>query len=89
MTQDHELFTDSWREAAACFDTTSVDFFPDADHPAAISTAKAMCAVCPVSSACLTWAVETDQRLGIWGGHTPAERRALRRGWLEEIRRAS
>jgi hypothetical protein len=42
-----------------------------------------------VADDCLTWAIEANQNDGIWGGHTPAERRAVRRRWLEEIRRAS
>lgn len=84
-----ELYVESWREAAACAGTTEVNFFPDPADLAAVSRAKAMCATCPVAGECLTWAIETNQTEGIWGGHTPAERRALRRRWLEEIRRAS
>lgn len=79
-----------WREAAACLDAPEgVTFFPDKDDVAAIAKAKAICATCPVADECLTWAIESNQGEGIWGGHTPKERRALRRRWLEEIRRAS
>jgi hypothetical protein len=42
-----------------------------------------------VASECLTWAIETNQSEGIWGGHTPKERRSIRRRWIEEIERAS
>ncbi|HLT96140.1 MAG TPA: WhiB family transcriptional regulator [Acidimicrobiia bacterium] len=87
--EGEELYVESWREAAACAGTTEVNFFPDPADLAAVSRAKAMCATCPVAGECLTWAIETNQTEGIWGGHTPAERRALRRRWLEEIRRAS
>ncbi len=79
----------TWREAAACLDAPEVDFFPDPADLEAIATAKAVCAGCPVSDDCLTWAVETNQTEGIWGGHSPRERRSIRRHWLEEIRRAS
>lgn len=85
----HDLYFDSWREAAACADTDNVDFFPDPVDFAAISRAKMVCARCPVAGECLTWAIEANQAEGIWGGHTPTERRPLRRRWLEEIRRAS
>jgi WhiB family transcriptional regulator, redox-sensing transcriptional regulator len=30
--------------------------------------AKAVCAGCPVSAACLQWSVATRQQFGIWGG---------------------
>lgn len=80
----------SWREAAACLEVgNDVSFFPDREDLAAIAKAKAVCATCPVAGDCLTWAVETNQSEGIWGGHTPMERRALRRRWLEEIQKAS
>lgn len=90
MTEDaEELYVETWREAAACAGTTDVDFFPDPADLAAVSAAKALCATCPVAGECLTWAIETSQTEGIWGGHTPMERRTLRRRWMEETRRAS
>lgn len=88
IAEEHDLYIDNWREAAACLDR-STDFFPDPADIGAISAAKAVCATCPVAGECLTWAIETNQTLGIWGGHTPTERRSIRRRWLEEIRRAS
>ena len=79
-----------WREAAACISVSEdVSFFPDPEDVGAISKAKAVCATCPVSAECLTWAVETNQSEGVWGGHTARERRAIRRRWLEEIKKAS
>ncbi|MGA7227736.1 MAG: WhiB family transcriptional regulator [Acidimicrobiia bacterium] len=79
-----------WREEAACLRAgDDVDFFPDAEDLGAIAKAKAVCAGCPVASECLTWAIETNQGEGIWGGHTSKERRSLRRRWIEEIEKAS
>lgn len=79
-----------WREAAACLDVPEeVSFFPDKEDLRAIAKAKAICATCPVADECLTWAIESKQAEGIWGGHTPKERRTLRRRWLEEVKRAS
>lgn len=79
-----------WREAAACLNAgDEVSFFPDKEDLVGIAKAKAVCSTCPVADECLTWAIETNQSEGIWGGHTPKERRALRRRWLEEIKRAS
>lgn len=85
-----DLTVTPWREAAACLDAEGeVSFFPDNQDLGGIVRAKAICATCPVSDFCLTWAIETNQTEGIWGGHTPKERRRLRRLWLEEIRKAS
>ena len=85
-----DLTITPWREAAACLEMTNeVSFFPDKENLAGIAKAKAVCATCPVASECLTWSIESNQSEGIWGGHTPKERRAIRRRWLEEIKKAS
>lgn len=79
-----------WREAAACLEVQDeVSFFPDKEDLGEIVKAKAICSTCPVADECLSWAIETNQSEGIWGGHTAKERRKLRRRWLEETKRAS
>ena len=84
-----DLTVTPWREAAACLGVVDVNFFPDKEDLGAIIRAKAICATCPVADECLSWAIETNQSEGIWGAHTPKERRRLRRLWLEEIKQAS
>jgi WhiB family redox-sensing transcriptional regulator len=85
-----DLTVTPWREAAACLDTQAeVSFFPDKEDLVGIVKAKAICATCPVADVCLSWAFETQQSEGIWGGHTAKERRKLRRRWLEETQKAS
>ncbi len=85
-----DLTVTPWREAAACLDVTDeVNFFPNKEDLGGIVQAKAVCATCPVADICLSWALETNQTEGIWGGHTAKERRKLRRHWLEEVRKAS
>ena len=84
-----DLTVTPWREAASCLDVPpDVTFFPDKEDVGAISKAKAICATCPVADECLSWAIDTNQSEGVWGGHTAKERRAIRR-WLEEIQKAS
>ena len=79
-----------WRDAAACRGVDDSLFFPSGgEDVATIAAAKQVCAECPVRSECLAFAVETNQTEGIWGGHTPAERRKFRRRWIEEQRKAS
>lgn len=47
-----------------------------------VAAAKAVCQRCAVRVECLTYAIESDEPAGIWGGRTVAERRTLRRHML-------
>ena len=84
-----ELEPEFWREVAACVDRQEVDFFAAPDRSAETARAKAICASCPVVEECLSFAIETNQPDGIWGGYTTKERVKIRRRWLEDLRRAS
>ncbi|WP_340374098.1 WhiB family transcriptional regulator [Streptomyces sp. SS7] len=73
---------DDWRQHAACRHEDPDLFFPiGTSGPALLQTqqAKAVCHRCPVREQCLDRALATDQAMGVWGGTTEAERRALRR----------
>jgi hypothetical protein len=54
-------------------------FFPeDIDDPekraASVKLAKALCNACPIKDECFTYAIETNQRYGVWGGTLGHER---------------
>jgi WhiB family redox-sensing transcriptional regulator len=71
-----------WRHRALCRDEDPELFFPiGTTGPAAhqVEQAKVVCRRCTVVEDCLTWAVETGQESGVWGGTDEDERRALRR----------
>lgn len=75
-----------WRRDAACRDEDTELFFPPGEFARQIQPAKALCGACPVTDACLTYALAAPERYGIWGGMTEDERaqerrRAARRGW--------
>lgn len=73
---------DNWRSSAACRTEDPDLFFPiGTSGPALMQTeqAKAVCRSCPVREQCLQWALETGQSLGVWGGTSETERRALKR----------
>ncbi|MFE1292561.1 WhiB family transcriptional regulator [Streptomyces sp. NPDC058751] len=73
---------EDWREGASCRTVDPDLFFPiGSTGPAVlqIQEAKAVCAGCPVREECLRWALDTDQTVGVWGGTSEAERRALAR----------
>jgi WhiB family redox-sensing transcriptional regulator len=44
-----------------------------------ITAAKRLCGECPLKVECLRVALETKRNVGIWGGLTPEERKALRK----------
>jgi WhiB family transcriptional regulator, redox-sensing transcriptional regulator len=72
-----------WLDQAACRHCDPELFFPPAEFGAAgrdrIAAAKQVCRRCPVQATCLSWALDTGQEAGIWGGTTELERRQLRR----------
>lgn len=41
------------------------------------SQARAVCEPCPVRGPCLEYATANQITLGLWGGHSPRERRPL------------
>jgi WhiB family redox-sensing transcriptional regulator len=68
-----------WASLAACRDT-DIDYFVEGKSAAVmreVARAKALCATCPVHSACLQ--VGMGERYGVWAGLTPPERRRLRK----------
>jgi hypothetical protein len=67
----------AWTACARCAETDPEIFFPPADDPAA--EARRICAQCPVREDCLAYALDADERYGIWGGLDPKERQRLRR----------
>ena len=78
-----------WRDRAACLDEDPELFFPIGNTGPAIlqiEEAKAVCRRCTVTGACLSWALETGQDAGVWGGMSEEERRAVkRRGGLRVL----
>lgn len=61
----------------ACRDIDPELFFPGpGEHPA---VALAACHRCPHQDECLTWALDTGQAFGVFGGKTAAQRARLTR----------
>jgi WhiB family redox-sensing transcriptional regulator len=83
---------EDWRSVAACRDTDPDLFFPVGTTGAAldqIAAATAVCRSCDAQTACLEFALATNQESGIWGGTSEEERRKLRKVWLTRQSRAS
>ncbi|MCX5066606.1 WhiB family transcriptional regulator [Micromonospora lupini] len=79
-----------WRHLGVCRDEDPELFFPiGTTGPALLQVeqAKAVCRRCPVADQCLSWAMESGQEFGVWGGMSEEERRAAqRRGGLRILR---
>lgn len=67
----------AWQERALCAQTDPEAFFPE--KGGSTREAKRVCATCEVREECLDYALEHDERFGIWGGLSERERRKLKR----------
>lgn len=84
--------SDEWRRTAACRDTDPDLFFPVGTTGPAIeqiANAKAVCRQCESQTACLEFAIATNQDSGIWGGTSEEERRQLRKKYNNRTRRTA
>ncbi|MFC6880456.1 MULTISPECIES: WhiB family transcriptional regulator [Actinomadura] len=80
-----------WTDHAICRGADPDLFFPIGYTAEVLQeqqrAAKAICANCPVTADCLSWALRVGEPDGIWGGTTPEERRYLRRSTEAPARR--
>lgn len=71
----------NWQSSGSCRDHDDPEtWFPIGENAAAqaqASEAVAVCWQCPVRAECLQFALDTRQDVGVWGGLTEQERRAL------------
>jgi WhiB family redox-sensing transcriptional regulator len=66
-----------WQERALCAQTDPEAFFPE--KGGSTREAKKVCRSCEVRAECLEYALEHDERFGIWGGLSERERRRMKR----------
>jgi WhiB family redox-sensing transcriptional regulator len=67
----------SWQERALCAETDPEAFFPE--KGGSTREAKRVCMSCEVRVQCLDYALENDERFGIWGGLSERERRRVKK----------
>ena len=67
----------SWQADSLCAQTDPEAFFPE--KGGSTRDAKKICQSCDVRSQCLEYALENDERFGIWGGLSERERRKLKK----------
>lgn len=67
----------AWQSDALCAQTDPEAFFPE--KGGSTRDAKRICTACDVRAQCLEYALQNDERFGIWGGLSERERRKLKR----------
>jgi WhiB family transcriptional regulator, redox-sensing transcriptional regulator len=67
----------AWQSDSLCAQTDPEAFFPE--KGGSTRDAKKICGSCEVRVHCLEYALENDERFGIWGGLSERERRKLRK----------
>jgi len=67
----------AWQSDALCAQTDPEAFFPE--KGGSTRDAKRICTTCDVRGECLDYALQNDERFGIWGGLSERERRKLKR----------
>lgn len=71
----------AWMDRAACREQHRSAFYPPVlgetkyERLVRERTAKTVCVGCAVRDECLQYAIDHDERYGIWGGLTDGERR--------------
>lgn len=69
--------SDTGRPACQAGDVDPEVFFPDTYSAATDAAAKAVCLRCKRTDECLRFALDNEERHGIWGGLSPKERLRL------------
>lgn len=67
---------DSWRAEAVCRGTNPDLWYPEAGQHSL--TARIACGECVVKPDCLQYALDTNEKHGIWGGVSERQRRRIR-----------
>lgn len=72
-----------WSDDGLCADPDHVPdpdiFYPAKGDLATSRAAKSVCRACPVVGLCLDWAIDHNERLGVWGGTSPRQRDRIRK----------
>lgn len=67
----------AWQVNALCAQTDPEAFFPE--KGGSTKAAKKICAMCTEKFQCLEYALDNNEKFGIWGGLSERERRKLRK----------
>lgn len=69
---------EEWKTRGRCAETDPEVFFPESGNRS-LADAQRICKKCEVRERCLEWALDTDERYGVWGGVDERERYRMRK----------
>lgn len=67
-----------WFKQGNCYGKDTDIFFPETGNTQAARKAVVVCKGCPVAAECLSYALNNNEKFGVWGGFTVRRRRKLR-----------
>lgn len=73
------LLPPEWVKDASCADEDPETFYVETGDTQKAMRARIICMNCPVARECLSFALETGQEFGIWGGATKLDRVHIRK----------
>ena len=62
-----------------CINYDTDILFPEEYEPSDVAQAKSICGNCWMKDKCLSFALQMNEKEGVWGGTTPKERHSIRR----------
>lgn len=65
-------------ENAACRGLPATLFYPEPGDIAGVRHAREVCARCEIREACLQFALDNNETIGVWGGTSSKDRRQMK-----------
>lgn len=69
----------NWFKHGNCFGKETSMFFPETGDNQTARRAVKLCSSCVVKAECLSYALNNNEKFGVWGGFTTRKRKKLRR----------
>jgi WhiB family redox-sensing transcriptional regulator len=76
---DPAFLPPSWMKEGRCAEVDTELFFPEKGDSASATAARNICMQCEVRVQCLEYALNNNERYGIWGGTNERDRRPMLR----------
>lgn len=82
-----DIRPEPWMAKSLCVQTDPEAFY--VEKGGSTTPAKTVCLGCEVREQCLQYALDRDERFGVWGGYSERERRRLNRGEVVALMKPS